>query len=151
MLRAADAAGLNVRTLVIKWLRRSDPPGVTAALPLSQAVRSRCEQPPQSVEDPGPSSIVETGFPARPPHEGAFCPTSGGMPLNHVNFTLVVSSDRRISRDTVPEREISRKTLQIAGPDGRRRWGRSDRVLILESDLFPGRLIRQQGAAATGC
>ena len=54
LLRAADAAGLQVRTLVIKVAAALPiSPGVTAALPLSQAVRESLRTTAQSVEDPG--------------------------------------------------------------------------------------------------
>jgi len=54
LLRAADAAGLQVRTLVIKVAAALPiSPGVTAALPLSQAVRESLRTTAQSVDDPG--------------------------------------------------------------------------------------------------
>jgi hypothetical protein len=54
LLRAADAAGLTVRTLVIKVAAALPiSPGVTAALPLSQAVRESLRTTAQSVDDPG--------------------------------------------------------------------------------------------------
>jgi hypothetical protein len=53
LLRAAGAAGLTVRTLVVKVaVALPDSPSV-AALPLSQAVRESLRTTAQSVDDPG--------------------------------------------------------------------------------------------------
>jgi len=54
LLRAATAAGLPVRTLVVKVAAALPvSPGVTAALPLSLAARESLRTTAQSVDDPG--------------------------------------------------------------------------------------------------
>jgi hypothetical protein len=54
LLRAANAAGLNVRSLVVK-VAAAPPisPGTTAGMPLSNAVRESLRTTAQSVDDPG--------------------------------------------------------------------------------------------------
>ena len=54
LLGAAAAAGLEVRTLVVKVVAATpQSPGQTAGKPLSQAVRESLRATAQSVEDPG--------------------------------------------------------------------------------------------------
>jgi len=54
LLRAADAAGLSVRSLVVKVAAALPvPPSTTAAPPLSNAVRESLRTTAQSVQDPG--------------------------------------------------------------------------------------------------
>ena len=54
LLGAAAAAGLEVRTLVVKVVAATPmSPGQTAGKPLSQAVRDSLRSTAQSVEDPG--------------------------------------------------------------------------------------------------
>jgi hypothetical protein len=54
LLRAADAAGLSVRSLVVKVAAAPPvPPGTSAAPPLSNAVRESLRTTAQSVQDPG--------------------------------------------------------------------------------------------------